>query len=170
MQNDVATVGRIVRPQGNRGEVVVAPETDFGAERFRVGAVLRAMRDGEATLLTVRESREMAGRWVIGFDGITTIDGAEALRGMELVVAVDELPALEAGRYYLHDLVGCVVETTAGERVGEVMRVDREGTTVLVVQTARGEAMVPFAEPICRRIDVDAKTIVVDPPEGLLDL
>ena len=164
-------IGRVIRPQGNRGEVVVAPETDRAADRFRVGAEVIVVRDGQPATLRVRESREHHGRWVIGFDGVRTIDEAEALRGAELVLDADALPALEHGRYYLHDLTGCAVETVAGNRVGVVERVDTPvGRALLIVGTSRGELMVPFVEPICRIVDVAGKRIVIDPPEGLLDL
>ena len=165
------TIGRIVRPQGNRGEVVIASETDRGEARFQVGATVFAWRNGRPDAMVVRESREAGGRWVVGFEGVSTIDAAETLRGIALVVPESALPSLEDGRFYLHDLTGCEVETTDGTRVGEVVRVDREvGTPLLIVATPRGEVMVPFAEAICRRIDVAGKRITIDPPEGLLEL
>jgi 16S rRNA processing protein RimM len=81
------------------------------------------------------------------------------------------------GAFYVHDLLGCRVETTTGTSVGDVARVDLGNGTPLLVVTGPGgqakgvqEVLVPLAESICRRVDVDAKVIVIDPPEGLLDL
>jgi 16S rRNA processing protein RimM len=150
---------------------VVAPETDRPEERFKAGAPVTVVHEGRSTTLTVRESREHDGRWVVGFEGVRTIDDAEALRGADLVIEAAALPSLEEGRYYLHDLAGCVVETMGGARVGVVDRVDMAvGTPVLIVATGGGEVMVPFAEAICRIVDVAGKRIAIDPPEGLLDL
>jgi 16S rRNA processing protein RimM len=101
---------------------------------------------------------------------VSTIDGAEALRGLELSIPAAEVPALAEGRYYLHDLVGCAVETMAGERVGEVVAVERGVTTLLVVRRGTVDVLVPFVEEICREIDVVRRRIRVDPPDGLLDL
>jgi 16S rRNA processing protein RimM len=73
--------------------------------------------------------------------------------------------------FYHHDLVGCDVETRSGQRVGRVTAV--EGTTAgsrLVVGGARGEILIPLAAAICTTIDVAAKRIVVEPPDGLLEL
>jgi 16S rRNA processing protein RimM len=81
------------------------------------------------------------------------------------------LTALPPDTYYRHDLVGCAVETTGGVRVGEVA--DVEGTVAgsrLVVTTPRGETLIPLAADICKTIDPAGKRIVVDPPEGLLEL
>src|SRR5262245_64661487 len=106
----MVTVGRIVRPHGNRGEVVIAPETDFGAERFRAGARVQMVQDGRIEQLTVHSSRPHDGRWVVGFDGVSTIDEAEALRGLELKIPEGDVATLNPDHHYVHDLVGCRVE------------------------------------------------------------
>ncbi len=163
------TVGRVVRPHGIRGHVVVAPETDFGPERFAVGQVM--MADAGARTLIVIASREHHGRWIVGFEGISTIEEAERLRDADLRVPPGELHALGAGRYYVHDLAGCEVMTAGGETLGRVDRVELgTGTPLLVVAGTRGEILVPLAETICRRVDVAAKQIVIEPPDGLIDL
>jgi 16S rRNA processing protein RimM len=168
----LVTVGRIVRPHGIRGQVVVAPETDFGAARFAAGSVLR-IRVGESVReLVVDASREYDGRWVVGFAGVTTMNEAETLRNAELRVPPEGLHALEADRFYVHDLVDCDVVTATGQSIGRVTRVELgTGTPLLVVDAGkRGEVLVPMADTICRRIDVAGKRIEIDPPEGLIDL
>jgi len=169
----MVTVGRVVRFHGNKGHVVVVPETDFADERFAVGATVYGGREGQAepTAMRVIASREHDGRWVVGFDGVTTIDAAETLRGLELRIPAEALKPLEPGGFYTHELVGCEVELATGGRLGRVSRVDLgPGTPRIAVETRRGEVLVPLAEEICRRIDVGAKLIVIDPPEGLIDL
>lgn len=167
----MVTVGRIVRPQGRRGEVVVEAETDFGSERFCSGATLWVHRAGAVTTIDVESSWPHQGRWVLKLAGVGSIDEAEAWRDVELRVPADRLHPLGEGAYYVHDLVGCRVHTAAGASVGEVAGVDfGSGTPVLVVTSEDREVLVPLAEPICRRIDIGAKVIVIDPPEGLIEL
>jgi len=176
----MVTVGRIVRPQGRRGEVVVVSETDFGEERFRPGAELWASRAGEVTTVAIVTSWPHQGRWVLGLAGVGSIDEAEAWRDVELRVPADGLHELGDGAFYVHDLLGCRVETTRGTLVGAVARVDLGNGTPLLVVTPPGakaaevgdvqEVLVPLAESICRRVDVGAKLIVIDPPAGLIDL
>jgi len=165
------TVGRIVRPQGNRGEVVVQSATDFGEERFRAGAVLYVERDGDVAEAQVVTSREHDRRWVVGFAGIGSIDEAESLRGLELRIPASQLRSLEPGRHYVHDLVDCRVETTAGKAVGPVrdVRLDT-GVPLLVIDGDGGEVLVPFTDAFCRTVDVAAKRIVIEPPDGLLEV
>jgi 16S rRNA processing protein RimM len=108
---------------------------------------------------------------VIGIDGVDTMNAAEALAGRELRVPLEWLAPLPAGTFYHHDLVGCRVETSGGGPVGIVSSV--EGTMTgsrLVIEGARGEILIPLVSDICPTIDVERKLIVVDPPEGLLDL
>jgi 16S rRNA processing protein RimM len=167
----MAAVGRIARAHGIRGQVIVSLETDFPEERFRPGAELFIERNGAVQALTLTSVRFHRDRPVVGIAGVETMNDAEALAGRELRVPVDRLAPLPEGTFYRHDLIGCRVETPAGELVGTVE--DVEGTlsgSRLVVAAARGEVLIPLVAEICTTIDPSAKRIVIDPPEGLLDI
>jgi 16S rRNA processing protein RimM len=167
----MAGVGRIARAHGIRGQVIVSPETDFPEERFRPGAELFIERNGVVQALTLTSVRFHRERPVIGIAGVETMTDAEALAGRELRVPVDRLAPLPGGTFYRHDLIGCRVETPAGELVGTVENV--EGTlsgSRLVVAAGRGEVLIPLVAQICIAVDPAAKRIVIDPPAGLLDL
>jgi 16S rRNA processing protein RimM len=169
--DEMAVVGRIARPHGLRGDVVINPETDFVEERFRVGGVLwtRSERGDEA--LTVAAMRVQNGRPVVGFEGFGRVEEVERLAGLELRVAESDLQALGPHTYYQHQLVGCTVETMDGAPVGAVTRVEGGASgSLLVVEGPRGEILVPFSQAICVTVDVAARKIGVDPPEGLLEL
>lgn len=164
-------VGRIARPHGIRGQVVINPETDFVEERFRVGATMQTRGAGGEETLTIVSSRVQGGRPVVGFDGFERIEDVERLAGQELRIPESALSRLEAGRFYHYQLVGCAVETVDGEAIGEVERVEGgAGGSRLVVAGQRGEILVPLATEICVDIDVEAKRIRISPPDGLLDL
>lgn len=167
----MVTVGRIIRPHGNKGHVVVASETDFGDERFGVGSTLFIERDARVVPVTIGASRPHDGRWVVGIDGYASIDDAETLRGHELRIPASEMKALGPGAYYTHDLVGCVVRTMDGATVGTVGRVDLGvGIPMLVVGADGDEVLVPFTDAFVRRVQPDARVIEIDPPPGLLEL
>lgn len=169
---DMAVVGRIARAHGNRGQVIVNPETDFPEERYKAGSVVHIRRGGAVEPMTITAARFQRGRPIIALGGIDTIDAAEALAGAELRVDAEALHPLPAGTFYQHDLVGCMVETTEGIPVGTVQRVERSGGgSQLVVQNQRGqEILIPLVEHICVGVHLGARTIVVKPLEGLLDL
>lgn len=164
-------VGRIARPHGIRGHVIVTPDTDFVEDRFQTGATFWTRSDRGNEVLTVNSARLQNGRPVIGFEGFEKIEAVERLAGLELRVPEDSLLPLDAGAYYVHDLVGCAVETISGEPVGEVKRVEGgAGASVLSVEGRRGEVLVPLAADICVEVDIGGRRIRINPPEGLLEL
>ena len=172
-RDDAILVGVIARAHGNRGEVIVNPETDFPEERFYAGAhLMTRAKDGGLGTLEVASMRMHQGRPVILFKGIGSMNDAELLAGTELRIAEDEGDAdlLEEGEYFHRDLIGCTVVTESGEPVGDVAAVEGDrGNTRLVVRSTRNEVLIPLADEICT-IDVVSKRITVRPPEGLLEL
>jgi 16S rRNA processing protein RimM len=164
-------VGQVARAHGRFGEVIVNPETDFPAERFAPGSVVHVLRSGRDEPLTVTAMRMHHGRALIAFDGVKTMNDAEALAGAELRVPEQDLTPLPEGTYYEHMLVGCEVVTSSGRRIGAVAKVEgRGGGARLIVGTGPDEIQIPLAHDICISIDVARRQIVVDPPEGLLEL
>jgi 16S rRNA processing protein RimM len=167
----MAVVGRIARAHGIRGQVIVTPETDFPDQRFRPGAELFIERGGEIETLSVTSARFHRERPVIGIAGVETMNDAEALAGRELRVPIERLAALPADTFYRHDLIGCSVNTRDGRTIGFVR--DVEGTLTgsrLVVDGDGGEVLIPLVAAICTEVDPVAKRIVIDPPEGLLEV
>ena len=169
--DEMAVVGRIARAHGIRGQVIVSPETDFPDERFRPGTELFIERGGRIDTLTVTVARFHRERPVIGIAGVETMNDANALAGQELRVPIDRLAALPPDTFYRHNLIGCRVETRDGRTVGLVR--DVEGTLTgsrLVVDGAGGEVLIPLVSAICTLVDPAAKRIVIDPPEGLIEV
>ncbi|MGE0393438.1 MAG: ribosome maturation factor RimM [Vicinamibacterales bacterium] len=172
---DMVLVGRIARPHGLRGAVVINPETDFAAERFAVGSRLTLGGPGAVAgaprTVVVETMRLQQGRPIVQFEGFGSIEAVQGLAGAEIRVEPDTLAALADGEYYHHELIGCVVETAGGARVGTVSAVEGSGAmSRLIVDGPRGELQVPFAVEICGVVDLKARRIVITPPEGLLEL
>ena len=166
---DPILVGRVARAHGNKGQVIVNPETDFPDERFAAGVTLLVGQRHEPR--TIIASRFQHGRPVIALDGIETIDDAEALAGAELKVSAGEMLPLPSGTYYRHELIGCEVQDTEGRLIGEVAAVEGPiETSRLVVNAPHGEVLIPLASEICVEIDPAAKRIRVAAPEGLIEL
>ena len=167
----MVAVGRVARPHGNRGWVVVNPETDFGAQRFAAGATVFCERGGQVTRLIITASRAYDRRWVVHLEGLASIDDAEQLRDAEFRIPAEAVRPLGSGEYYEYDLIGCEVLTTAGHSLGRVHRVESgTGVPVLVLGPDDAAVLVPLAAEICRAVDVTAKRITVDLPQGLVDL
>jgi 16S rRNA processing protein RimM len=128
-------------------------------------------QSGQQVERRIASVRFQQGRPIIALDGVETMNDAEALAGAELKVPAEALAPLPGGTFYRHDLVGCEVRTKDGQVVGKVT--DVEGPlerSLLVIAAKGGEAMIPMVETICVEVDPAAKRIVIDPPEGLLEL
>ena len=167
----MALVGRIARAHGIRGQVIVNAETDFPEERFQPGAELFIERGGTVEAIRLSTVRFHRDRPVIGIEGVATMTDAQALAGRELRVPAEQLAVLPAGVFYRHDLVGCRVETRSGATVGIVQDVEgTPGRSRLVVDGAPGEILVPLVPEICTSVDLAERRIVIEPPEGLLEI
>ena len=169
-------VGRVGRPHGIRGEVVIGVRTDEPDLRFAVGATLDVSRgedSADAGRLTVAAARWHSGQLLVSFAGITDRTAAGELTGSWLSVDSSQLPELAGPDEFCdHELIGLAVRTSAGQPVGVVTGVLHYGQDLLVVQRAdgaEGECLVPFVKAIVPEVDVRAGVLVIDPPPGLLD-
>ena len=170
--DDFVLVGRVARTHGHRGQVIVNVDTDFVEDRFAPGATLWMLRDGEPVSIVIRDAFVHQGRPVLTLDGIDSMDAAEALRGAELRVPASALRTLPAGTYYHHDLIGCEAATVDGRTVGVVRAVEGGTGAAAAGGRARGAAKCSCRCPrrSASRSTSPARRIVVDPPNGLLDV
>jgi 16S rRNA processing protein RimM len=170
LTDDLILVGRVARPHGNKGQVIVNPETDFPGERFAAGRVLVVEHGGRSMARTIASVRFHQGRPIVGFDGVDTMNEAEALAGAELKMPASARAPLPENTYYWHDLIGCEVQDTTGRAIGRVTGVEGPlEQSRLVVESDRGEVLIPMVQAICVSVDPAGKLIVVDPPPGLLE-
>ncbi len=173
---DTVVVGRIGRPHGVRGEVTVEVRTDDPDLRFVAGGVLRTdpADRGPLTITGRRWHRDVLLLMLEGPGGraIASREDAEELRNTELLVDVAELPPLEdPDDFYDHQLVGLTARLTDESVLGEVTAVRHEGADLLVVRRPEGgDVLIPFVTAIVPTVDLAAGHVVVDPPEGLLEL
>lgn len=168
---ELISVARIARPQGHRGEVIADLLTDFPERFSKLGSALIKKPNGELIRLQLQASRMHKGRIVLKFAGYDDMNAAEGLRDARVMITTDQLVKLPADNYFEFDLVDCEVTTTGGQAVGKVTGVQKFGAApLLVVRDEEREHLIPMVSSICVEIDTTQKRIVVDPPDGLLDL
>jgi len=112
------------------------------------------------------------GGLIFKFRGVDSISDAEELTGAEVRIPASARRVIEPGEYFESDLVGCeVFERLTGERVGVVKALQQfGGPPLLDVEGPDGSVPIPFARAICPVIDIEARKILVDLPEGLKEL
>ena len=168
-------VGVVVRPHGLRGELVVDVRTDSPEERFAAGTVLtradaRGVPDG---VLTVETVRPHSGRLLVRFVEAPDRDAAESLRGSRLLVDPAALPPTgDPDEFHVHELEGLAAELADGTVVGTVREIAHGpgGELLVLARPGQSDALVPFVRAIVPTVDLDGGRVVLDPPEGLLDL
>jgi 16S rRNA processing protein RimM len=165
-------IARIVKARGIRGEVACVLETDFPERFSSLEEVTVLMPDGARLRLRLEDHWFHNQRLILKFEGYDTMTAAQGLAGGRLVIADADVEPLVEGQYLEREVVGSEVVTGDGKRVGLVTRVMRTGgTDLLVLEGVDGrEKLIPFADVICTDVDLAAKRITIDPPDGLLDL
>jgi 16S rRNA processing protein RimM len=170
-------VGHLNKPHGTKGELFVWPLTDHPESVYAPGASL-FIGDGDARApeldvapLRIEGVRPFRKGYLVAFEGVSDRDAAERLRGRYLVSSIDTVQPLEPGELFYHQLLGMRVRTTEGTDVGEIVEVyELHPAHLLQVKGATGEVMVPFLSDVVVEVDVKDRLMVINPPEGLLDL
>jgi 16S rRNA processing protein RimM len=185
------TVGRISKPHGIRGEVLIEVRTDDPEERFAAGSGLLtdpapAVWAGNSSLdksggaawslpevLTIISSRPHHNRYILQLDGICDRNSADQLRGVLLSIDSADLTVLEdPDDFHDHQLVGLTAVDPNGQPLGEVVRVEHPpAADLLVLRCPDGRTgLVPFVRAMVPEVDLVAGRVVMTLPDGLLDL
>ena len=165
-------IARAVRTRGLKGELVADLLTDF-PERFAGLATLVAVSPkGERSVVELEDHWFQNDRVILKLKGFDSIEAAGVWIGYEFAVPEADRVQLAEDEYYDWELEGCRVETLSGELVGRVQSVLRTGGVNLLDVEGDGKpaSLIPMVKSILVAVDKVQKLVVIDPPEGLLDL
>jgi 16S rRNA processing protein RimM len=167
---DLVAIGRMVKPQGRRGEILVESFSDRPDRFPSLRTAYVPGPDGQARPVTVASCWPHKGRFVLKLAGVDSIDDAERFRGLELRIGEEELEPLPAGSYYHHQLRGLRVEDPQGAPLGEVVDLltNAGDAPVLVIRGAAGETLIPLADAFVRSVDLERGRLVAARPETLV--
>ncbi len=159
-------VGKIVAPWGVKGEVKVAIETGF-PERFE--RLKRVYLGEKVTCFVLEGSRLHKGHALLKLRGCDDRHAAEKLRGQLVQIPIEEAMPLDEDEYYVYQIVGLDVWTTAGEHLGRISEVLFTGANdVYVVQGEKGEILIPAVEDVVLEVDLAGGRLTVELMEGLV--
>ena len=169
--NELVIIARAVRPRGLKGEIVAELLTDF-PDRFEdLEELILVSPRGERTTKQLEDFWFQNDRVVLKVAGYDDVETAKELVGFEFAVPEQDRVPLPADHYYDWELEGCTVKIGA-DSIGTVKSVMKTGGAEILVVTGDSgkEHLIPLADSIVVEVDTAGKTIVIDPPEGLLDL
>ncbi len=168
---ELVVIARAVRPRGLKGEIVAELLTDFPDRFEEVEELVLVAPGGERKTGRLEDFWFQNDRVILKLAGYDDVEEAKQLVGFEFAVPEEERVPLPDDHYNDWELEGCTVKV-GNESIGKVKSVIKTGgAEILVIADENGkERLIPLADSIVVEIDLEAKTIVVDPPEGLLDL
>ena len=166
---DLVVLGKILRSQGREGLLKLRLK-EKGLSGFSCATVYIPRADGFEAFPVESLTLDRNAHF-LKLKGIDTLAQADALAGLEVFVVEADFRALERNRFYDFQLIASRVVTRDGVEVGEVAGIlPAGGQVLLVVRRGDKEVYVPFTESICLKVDPEAKEILIDPPDGLLEL
>ncbi len=172
MNRERVVVADILRPRGNRGELLAKSQTDVPGRLETLKRAAVTCADGSELPVEIDAAWPHNAEWVFKFSGVDSIESAERFRGAEIWIPFSERGRLEDGAFFHSDLIGCtLIDAETGSPLGVVESLEQYGGPPLMqVRSGAREVLIPFVPAICRGVDLGAKAITVDLPEGLLEL
>lgn len=172
MDRDRVVLAEIARPRGIRGELLAVSQTDVPGRIESLKRARARLVDGSDVEIEISEAWAYRGDWVLKLAGVDSMNDAQRFRGADIWVPLAERASLPDGEVFRTDLIGCtVIEEPSGRDLGTVQACYQYGGPPLLGVDVEGrEVLIPFVEQVCRTVDLEARVIRVELPEGLLEL
>jgi len=169
IETEWATIGKVVALFGVRGELKVLLLTDIPNRFAGLGAVYAGPDHTRRLIQSIRPYKgEMI---VLKLEGIDDANTAESMRDQNLAIPVSELAQLPPDSYYQHDILGLMVTTLDGQKLGSIVDIIVTGSNdVYVIKAPDGsQILIPAIKDVIKQVDLIRRTMYIDPLPGLLD-
>lgn len=167
--NDLIAIGKIVRARGIRGELVVAPLTDFPDRFAQLDRVLlERPDDGGADEFAISSVRSHKSQLLLKLDGIDDRSAAEALIGSYLSVTRDELVQLEEGDFYQFEVIGMGVVSEEGEHLGTISEIMQFPANDVWRIEGKQAFLLPAIKDVVKKVDREKREVTIHLIEGLI--
>lgn len=172
MEQDRVVIAELVRPRGNRGEILAISQTDVPGRLQSLTTAQVTLADGSDLPVKVEAAWQHKADWILKFAGVDSIADADRFRGANIWVPLEQRATLPEGEFFRSDLLGCtLIDRQTGQVLGKVEGwLDLGASQLLETVIGGREVLIPFAPEICREIDLASGLIRVELPAGLLEL
>ena len=176
-KNEWLVVGLITSCHGIKGQLKVKSLTDF-EERFIKPGMRWVQKENEPPLeIKLTSGFRQPGRatFIISLEGINSRNDAEQLKKFKILVKTDNLPRLQKEEFHLLELINLQVKTLENDKlkiIGKVLDLENEKNNLLVIQLFKNQkvVLIPFVEEIVPLVDIKNNFLIINPPNGLLEL
>ncbi len=161
--------GRVVRPHGVRGEVLLEASVDLAGNLEAGAAVYLGRAHRRAVIQTIRPHQD---RYIVHFDGSSDRGDAEAMRGLSVFIPSQGAEPLDEGAYYYWEILGLEVFADADEHLGRVTRIIETGANdvYVVSQEGGGELLIPAIASVILDVDLEHGRLRVKLIPGLREI
>jgi len=171
------TVGFITSCHGINGQVKVKSLSDF-EERFLKPGMRWLQKENEPpSKIELSSGFKQPGKetFIVKFEGINTRNDAEQLKKFKILVKTDNLPRLQKEEFHLLELINLQVKTLENDKlkiIGKVLDLENEKNNLLIIQLFKNQkvVLIPFVEEIVPLVDIKNNFLIINPPNGLLEL
>jgi 16S rRNA processing protein RimM len=167
---DLIAIGRISKPIGTRGRMKIFPLTDDNLRFAGLKSVWIGKNTNEAKRRNINLVQADARQVVVDLEGIQTPEEVNKLKDRYLFIPKEQAVELQAGTYFIDDVIGCEVITEENERIGIVSDLlALPANDMWIVRNGSKEFLIPAVKSIIRKVDVKMKRITIKAIEGLLE-
>jgi 16S rRNA processing protein RimM len=168
MKKDLFPIGRVVKPHGVKGKIKVEYFGEKLSRFFPCQEVFIKDNNGELKPYEILEAIPQSTRLILRLKEIDSIEEIQSLMGREIFVKRETLPPLKEGEYYWIDILGMVVETEEGKKIGRVKEIFPTGANdVYIVEGKKKEIFLPATEEVIQKVDLEKGVMKVIRMEGL---
>ena len=176
-KNELLVVGLITSCHGINGQVKIKSLSDF-EERFLKPGIRWLQKENEhPTKIELLSGFKQPGKetFIVKLKGINTRDHAEQLKKFKILVKTDKLPKLEKEEFHLLELINLEVKTFENDKlktIGKVINLENEKNNLLIIELFKNQKQVfiPFVKEIVPLVDIKNNFLIINPPNGLLEL
>jgi 16S rRNA processing protein RimM len=169
--HELISIGKVLGPHGIKGQLRIIPFSGDSSSITSLRTLLLRAPGGTYDSYEMASAVAHKKNVLVSLKGFDNINQVLSLVGREVFIRRDQFPRLPEGEYYWCDLIGLVVQTEDGETLGELVDIFETGSNdVYVVKAGVREILIPATEEVILNVNLEARRMIIRPPDGLLDL
>lgn len=170
-KEDCFYLGKIVRKHSFKGEVVIKLDTDEPELYRNMESVFVELGSNLVPFFIEKSSLHKGNQLRVLFEDLYTEEEADSILKSDIYLPLDLLPKLSGNKFYYHEVIGFTIEDVNFGAVGTIVYInDSAAQPLFEIDREGSEVFIPMIDDFIKRVDRNNKTIVVETPEGLIDL
>lgn len=170
-KEDCFYLGKIVRKHSFKGEVVIKLDTDEPELYRNMESVFVELGSNLVPFFIEKSSLHKGNQLRVLFEDLYTEEEAESILKSDIYLPLDLLPKLSGNKFYYHEVIGFTIEDVHFGPVGEIVHInDSAAQPLFEIDREGSEVFIPMIDDFIKKVDRKNKTIIVETPEGLIDL